>query len=89
MSILQDVLFSPLDAVAISYHRHRTYGRPFRNFRFITFPLLTPILTQSNWKDRQGRFSIHYFFDGMCPRDTFLIVSRIEFVVVFLFLCSL
>ena len=35
---------------------------------------------QSDWKDRKGRFPIHYLFDGM-RLDTFLIVSRIEFVV--------
>ena len=35
---------------------------------------------QSDWEDRKGRFPIHYLFDGMCL-DTFLIVSRIEFVV--------
>ena len=29
--------------------------------------------------DQKGRFPIHNFFDGMCL-DTFLIVSRIEFV---------
>ena len=34
---------------------------------------------QSDWKDRKGRFPIHYLFDGM-RLDTFLIVSRIEFV---------
>ena len=39
----------------------------------------------SDWKDRKGRFPIHYLFDGMCL-DTFLIVSRIDFL--FLFLCS-
>ena len=41
---------------------------------------LRPILMQSDWEDRKGRFPIHYLFDGMCL-DTFLIVSRIEFVV--------
>lgn len=35
---------------------------------------------QANWQDRKGRLPIHYTFDGMCL-DTFLIVSRIEFVV--------
>ena len=43
---------------------------------------------QSDWKDRKGRFPIHYLFDGMCP-DTFLTVSRIEFVVSVLFLLFL
>ena len=44
---------------------------------------------QSDWKDRKGRFAIHYIFDGMCPRDTFLIVSRIEFVVLVVFVLFL
>ena len=44
------------------------------------FGILWPILTQSGWKDRKGRFPIHYIFDGMCL-DTFLIVRRIEHVV--------
>ena len=35
---------------------------------------------RSHWKNQKGRFSIHYIFDGMCL-DTFLIVSRTEFVV--------
>ena len=35
---------------------------------------------QSDWEDRKGRFPIDNLFDGMCL-DTFLIVSRIEFVV--------
>ena len=35
---------------------------------------------QSDWEDRKGRFPINYLFDGMCL-DTFLTVSRIEFVV--------
>ena len=39
---------------------------------------------QSDWEDRKGRFPIHYVFDGMCL-DTFFIVSRIEFVVLFCF----
>ena len=42
---------------------------------------------QSDWEDRKGRFPIHNLFDGMCL-DTFLFVSRIEFVVFVLFLCS-
>ena len=50
---------------------------------------LKPILMQSDWKDRKGRFAIHYIFDGMCPRDTFLIVSRIEFVVLVVFVLFL
>ena len=36
-----------------------------------------PILMQSDWEDRKGRFPIHNLFDEMCL-DTFLIVSRIE-----------
>ena len=43
-----------------------------------------PTLMQSDWEDRKGRFPIHYVFDGMCL-DTFFIVSRIEFVVLFCF----
>ena len=46
---------------------------------------LRPILMRLDWKDRKGRFPIHYLVDGTCL-DTFLIVSRIEFL--FLFLCS-
>ena len=42
---------------------------------------------QSGWEDRKGPFPIHNLFDEMCL-DTFLIVSRIEFVVFVLFLCS-
>ena len=42
---------------------------------------------QLDWEDRKGRFPTHNVFDGMCL-DTFLIVSRIEFVVFALFLCS-
>ena len=48
---------------------------------------MPPILVQSDWEDRKGRPPIHYLFDRMCL-DTFLIVSRIEFVVFVLFLCS-
>ena len=43
---------------------------------------------QSDWKDRKGRFPIHFVSDEMCL-DIFLIVSRIEFVVFVLFLCFL
>ena len=42
---------------------------------------------QSDWEDRKGRFPIHYLFDGMCL-DTFVTVSRIEFVVVASFVGS-
>ena len=42
---------------------------------------------QLDWEDRKDRFPIHELFDGMYL-DTFLIVSRIEFVVYVLFLCS-
>ena len=38
-------------------------------------------------EDRKSRFPIHYLFDGMCL-DTFLVVSRIEFVFLFCF-CAL
>ena len=53
------------------------------------FPIsVRPIPMQSDWEDRKGRSPMHHFFDGMCL-DTFLIVSRIEFVVFLLFfLCS-
>ena len=47
--------------------------------------VLRPILMQSDWEDRKGRFPIHYLFDGMCL-DTFLVVYRIEFVVFVSFL---
>ena len=42
----------------------------------------------SGWKDRKGRFSIYYFLDGMCL-DTFVIVSRIQFVVCSFCFCVL
>ena len=51
--------------------------------------MLGPILMHSDWKDRKGRYPIHFLFDGMCM-DTFLIVSRIELVVfVFVFVLFL
>ena len=44
---------------------------------------------QSDWKDRKGRFPISDpLFDWMCLLDTFLIVSRIQFVV-FVCFCDL
>ena len=43
---------------------------------------------QSDWKDRKGRFSIHYIFDGMCL-DTSLIVGRIELLVFVVFVLFL
>ena len=42
--------------------------------------LLGPIIMQSDWEDRNGRFPIHFLFDGVCL-DTFNIVSRTEIVV--------
>ena len=48
---------------------------------------VTPMLMQSDWEDRKGRFPIHHLLDGMCL-DTFRIVRRIEFVVFVLF-CAL
>lgn len=35
---------------------------------------------QSGWEDRKSRFVMHHLFNGMCL-DTFLVVSRIDFVV--------
>ena len=46
-----------------------------------------PIIMRSEWEDRKARFPIHNLFDGVCL-DTFLIVSRIEFVVFVMFLRS-
>ena len=42
---------------------------------------------QSDWEDRKSRSVFHYLFNGM-RLDTFFIVSRIEFAVFVLFLCS-
>ena len=53
----------------------------FRSDKWIG--LLRPILIQSDWGDKKGRFPIQFLFDGMCL-DAFVIVSRIEFVVIFL-----
>ena len=66
--------------------------RKEKKIRFLCAPkhppkTFRPILMQSDWEDRKGRHPIHDLFDGMYL-GTFLIVSRIEFGVLFCF-CAL